>query len=78
MNYFETNAYATDSEEAGTTPLVESFEKMSVNEEVKSEKSKSSDKGVSMKEFLAEKFKPREEDKALSEVISGMSVTWMS
>lgn len=78
MNYFETNAYATDGEEAGTTPLVESFEKMSVNEEVKSEKSKSSDKGVSMKEFLAEKFKPREEDKALSEVISGMSVTWMS
>lgn len=29
------------------------------------------DKGVSMKEYLAEKFKPGEEDKALSEVISG-------
>lgn len=29
------------------------------------------DKGVSMKEYLAEKFKPGEEDRALSEVISG-------
>ncbi|XP_027117412.1 low-temperature-induced 65 kDa protein [Coffea arabica] len=28
------------------------------------------DKGVSVKEYLVEKFKPREEDKALSEVIS--------
>ncbi|PHU23022.1 hypothetical protein BC332_08129 [Capsicum chinense] len=32
---------------------------------------KETDKGVSMKEYLAEKFKPGEEDKALSEVISG-------
>ncbi|OIT21700.1 PREDICTED: low-temperature-induced 65 kDa protein-like [Nicotiana attenuata] len=32
---------------------------------------KATDKGVSMKEYLAEKFKPGEEDKALSEVISG-------
>lgn len=30
------------------------------------------DKGVSMKEYLAEKFKPGEEDKALSEVILGL------
>ncbi|KAK4734514.1 hypothetical protein R3W88_008775 [Solanum pinnatisectum] len=29
------------------------------------------DKGVSMKEYLADKFKPGEEDRALSEVISG-------
>ncbi|KAK4350839.1 hypothetical protein RND71_030152 [Anisodus tanguticus] len=34
-------------------------------------KTKETDKGVSMKEYLAEKFKPGEEDKALSEVISG-------
>lgn len=32
---------------------------------------KATDKGVSMKEYLAEKFKPGEDDKALSEVISG-------
>ncbi|KAK6155704.1 hypothetical protein DH2020_009952 [Rehmannia glutinosa] len=31
---------------------------------------KGTDKGVSMKEYLAEKFRPGEEDKALSEVIS--------
>lgn len=60
----------------GTTPLVESFEKMRVKEEkeVRAEKegkSKSSDIGVSMKEYFAQKFKPRDEDKALSEVISG-------
>ncbi|XP_009626657.1 low-temperature-induced 65 kDa protein-like [Nicotiana tomentosiformis] len=35
------------------------------------DKTKATDKGVSMKEYLAEKFKPGEEDKALSEVISG-------
>ncbi|XP_060203605.1 low-temperature-induced 65 kDa protein-like isoform X1 [Lycium barbarum] len=34
-------------------------------------KIKETDKGVSMKEYLAEKFMPGEEDKALSEVISG-------
>lgn len=34
-------------------------------------KTKATDKGVSMKEYLAEKFKPGEEDRALSEVISG-------
>ncbi|TMW82057.1 hypothetical protein EJD97_006931 [Solanum chilense] len=56
---------ATDSEEVGATPLVESFERMSVKEETKPEK------GVSMKNYLAEKFKPRDEDKALSEMISG-------
>ncbi|KAJ8554442.1 hypothetical protein K7X08_025120 [Anisodus acutangulus] len=33
-------------------------------------KIKETDKGVSIKEYLAEKFKPGEEDKALSEVIS--------
>uniref|UniRef100_M1CY00 Low-temperature-induced 65 kDa protein n=1 Tax=Solanum tuberosum TaxID=4113 RepID=M1CY00_SOLTU len=38
---------------------------MSVKEETKPEK------GASMKNYLAEKFKPRDEDKALSEVISG-------
>ncbi|CAN4085920.1 unnamed protein product [Withania somnifera] len=32
---------------------------------------KTTDKGVSIKEYLAEKFKPGEDDKALSEVISG-------
>ncbi|KAG5629336.1 hypothetical protein H5410_001053, partial [Solanum commersonii] len=51
--------------EVGITPLVESFEKMSVKEETKPEK------GVSMKNYLAEKFKPRDEDKALSQMISG-------
>ncbi|KAJ8574389.1 hypothetical protein K7X08_026194 [Anisodus acutangulus] len=48
---------------------------MSAKEETKPEKgaeSKSTDREVSkMKEYLAEKFKPREEDKALPEVISG-------
>ncbi|KAK4339229.1 hypothetical protein RND71_040691 [Anisodus tanguticus] len=70
-----TDPTGANSEEAGTTPLVQSFEKMSVKEETKPEKgaeSKLTDRGVSkMKEYLAEKFKPRDEDKALSEVISG-------
>ncbi|KAK6802720.1 hypothetical protein RDI58_000503 [Solanum bulbocastanum] len=60
-----TDPTGANSEEVGTTPLVESFEKMRVKEETKSEK------GMSMKNYLAEKFKPRDEDKALSEVISG-------
>ncbi|XP_049387735.1 low-temperature-induced 65 kDa protein-like [Solanum stenotomum] len=60
-----TDPTGANSEEVGTTPLVESFEKMSVKEEIKPEK------GASMKNYLAEKFKPRDEDKALSEVISG-------
>ncbi|KAH0767861.1 hypothetical protein KY285_003732 [Solanum tuberosum] len=60
-----TDPTGANSEEVGTTPLVESFEKMSVKEETKPEK------GASMKNYLAEKFKPRDEDKALSEVISG-------
>lgn len=66
------NVCFTDREEAVSSPLVESLEKMSIKEETKAEKSKSSDKGVSMKDYLAQKFKPRDEDKALSEVISGM------
>ncbi|XP_060197026.1 low-temperature-induced 65 kDa protein-like [Lycium barbarum] len=78
-----TDPSGVNNEEAGTTPLVQSFEKMNVNEETKPEKgagevqegkmsTKSTDRGVSkMKEYIAEKFKPRDEDKALSEVISG-------
>ncbi|XP_015087563.1 low-temperature-induced 65 kDa protein-like [Solanum pennellii] len=60
-----TDPTGANSEEVGATPLVESFEKMSVKEETKPEK------GASMKNYLAEKFKPRDEDKALSEMISG-------
>ncbi|XP_010326274.2 low-temperature-induced 65 kDa protein-like isoform X1 [Solanum lycopersicum] len=59
-----TDPTGANSEEVGATPLVESFEKMSVKEETKPVK------GVSMKNYLAEKFKPRDEDKALSEMIS--------
>nr|XP_016501610.1 PREDICTED: low-temperature-induced 65 kDa protein-like [Nicotiana tabacum] len=76
-----TDPTGANREEAGTTPLVQSFEKMSVNEGIRAEKgageeegkSKATDnyKGVSMKKYLAEKFKPGEEDKALSEVIAG-------
>ncbi|KAM3324228.1 low-temperature-induced 78 kDa protein [Capsicum chacoense] len=71
-----TDPTCANREEVGTTPLVESFEKMSVKEEKevhaeKEGKSKSSDIGVSMKDYFAQKFKPRDEDKALSEVISG-------
>ncbi|VFQ64102.1 unnamed protein product [Cuscuta campestris] len=41
------------------------------NKEGQEEKSIKSDKGVSMKEYLAEKLKPGEDDRALSDVISG-------
>ncbi|OIT29561.1 PREDICTED: low-temperature-induced 78 kDa protein-like [Nicotiana attenuata] len=80
-----TDTTGANKEEAGTTPLVQSFEKMSVNEGIRAEKGAgevggteeegkskaTTDKGVSMKKYLAEKFKPGEEDKALSEVIAG-------
>ncbi|CAN4116291.1 unnamed protein product [Withania somnifera] len=75
-----TDPTGANKEEAGTTTTVQSFEKMSVKEETKPEKgagadqegkSKLTDRGVSMKDYFAEKFKPRDEDKALSEVISG-------
>lgn len=79
-----TDPTGDNKEAAGITPLVQSFEKMSVNEGIRPEKgagevggteeegkSKATDKGVSMKKYLAEKFKPGEEDKALSEVIAG-------
>ncbi|XP_055815283.1 low-temperature-induced 65 kDa protein-like [Solanum dulcamara] len=66
-----TDPTGANREEAVSSPLVESLEKMSIKEETKAEKSKSSDKGVSMKGYITEKFKPRDEDKALSEVISG-------
>lgn len=75
-----TDPTGANREEVGSTPLVQSFEKMSVKEETKTEKeagadqegkSKSTDRGVSIKDYFAEKFKPRDEDKALSEMISG-------